>query len=127
MAPKKSITKQLRARLSPARGDPEEGGDDDQDDLDPPLNQQGAEDFDKIVGPPSGKGKRVASGSASAASTRAITNSRGDFILQQNAQQEQLKQLFLLVSSLSSKIETVVEIVESSSSRPVEPPKSDPP
>ena len=127
MAPKKSIAEQLRARLSPVRGDPEEGGDDDQDELDPPLNQQGAEDFDRIVGPPSGKGKRAASGSASAASTRIITDSREDFILQQSAQQEQLRQLFLLVSSLSSKIESVVEVVESSSSRPVEPPKSDPP
>ena len=49
MAAKKTIAKQLRARLSPARGDLEEGGDDDQDELDPPLNQHGAEDFDMIV------------------------------------------------------------------------------
>ena len=82
MAPKKTIAKQLRARLSPVRGDPEEGGDDDQEELDPPLNQQGAKDFNRIVGPPSGKDKRVASGSASATSTRAITDSREDFILQ---------------------------------------------
>ena len=79
MAPKKSIAKQLRARLSPVRGDPEEGGDDDQDELDPPLNQQGAEDFDRIVGPPSGKGKRAASGSASAASTRVYYRFPGRF------------------------------------------------
>ena len=95
MAPKISIAGQLAARLSPIRGDLQDGGDDDQDELDPPLNQQGAKDFDRIVGPPSGKEKRAASGSASAASTRAITDSREDFILQQNAQQEQLKQLLL--------------------------------
>ena len=82
MAPKKTIAKQLRARLSPARGGPKEGGDEDQDELEPPLNQQEAEDFDMIIGPPSGKDKRSASGSASAASTRSITDSRDDFILQ---------------------------------------------
>ena len=49
MAPKKTIEEQLRARLSLVRGDPEEGGVDDQDELDPPLNQQGVEDFDRIV------------------------------------------------------------------------------
>ena len=128
MAPKKTIEGQPRARLSLVRGDPEEACDDDQDELDPPLNQPGAEDFDRIVGPPSGKDKCAASGFASAASTRVNTNSREDFFLQQNAQQEQLKLLFLLVSSLSNKIESVVEVVENnSSSRPVEPPKSDPP
>ncbi len=83
-----SLEGQPRARLSLVRGDPEGGGDDDQDELDPPLNHQRAEDIDRIVGPPSGKDKRAASGSASAASTRAITHSREDFILQQNAQQE---------------------------------------
>jgi len=128
MAPKKTIDEQLRARLSPVRGDPHEGGDENQDVLNPPLNQQGAKYFDIIVEPPSCKDKLSASGSASASSTRSVTDSRDDFIiLQQNAQQEHLNQLFLLVSSLSTKIESVVEVVENSSrSMPVEPPKSDP-
>ena len=80
------------------------------------------------MGPPSGKDKRGASGSASATSARDITNSREYFILWQNVQQEQPKHLFLLVSSLSRKIESVVEVAETINSRmPVEPPKSDPP
>jgi len=37
MAPKKTIAEQLRAKRSPVRGDPKEGGDDDQDELDPRL------------------------------------------------------------------------------------------
>ena len=127
MAPKKSIAEHLRTALTPARAEPEAGDDDDQEEFDPPLNQQGAVEFDRIVGTPAGRGKRSASSSASAAATQAITDSRVDFILQQSAPQEQLKQLFALVSNLSSKIESVVEVVESSSSRPVEPPKSDPP
>ena len=128
MAPKKSIADQLRARLSPSRGHPEEGVDDDQEEFNPPLNQQGASDFDVIVGNPSRKDKGSASGSASAASTRATPYPQDDFILQQSAQQEQLKQLFLLVSSLGSKIEAVAEVVaeSSSSSRRVEPPQSGP-
>ncbi len=71
MAPKKSIEDQLRVRLSPSRGHPEEGVDDDQEKFNPPLNQHGASDFDVIVGNPLRKDKCSASGSASAASTRA--------------------------------------------------------
>jgi hypothetical protein len=57
MAPKKSIADQLRARLSPSRGHPEVGVDDDQEEFNPPLNQQGASDFDVIVGNPLHKDK----------------------------------------------------------------------
>jgi hypothetical protein len=57
MAPKKSIADQLRARLSPSHGHLEEGVDDDQEEFNPPLNQQGASDFDVIVGNPSRKDK----------------------------------------------------------------------
>ena len=127
MAPKKSIAEHLRTALTPARAEPEAGDDDDQEEVDPPLNQQGAVGFDRIVGTPAGRGKRSASSSASAAATQAITDSRVDFILQQSAQQEQLKQLFALVSNLSSKIESVVEVVANSSSgRPVEQQSSGP-
>ena len=127
MAPKKSIAEHLHARLSLVLGDPKEGGDEDQDKLDPPLNQQGEEDFDMIFGPPSGKEKCSGSGSASATSTRIVIDSRNNFILQENAQHEQFKQVFLLFSS-SSKIKSVIEVVEnSSSSRLVELPKTDPP
>jgi hypothetical protein len=128
MAPKKSIADQLRARLSPSRGHPEEGVDDDQEEFNPPLNQQGASDFDVIVGNPSRKDKGSASGSASAASTRATPYPQDDFILQQSAQREQLKQLFLLVSSLGNKIEAVAEVVAESNSinRRIEPPESGP-
>ena len=91
MAPKKSIVDQLRARLSPSRGHPEVGFDDDQEEFNPPLNQQGASDLDKIVGTPSRKEKGFASGSASAASTWATPNPQHDFVLQQSALQEQLK------------------------------------
>ena len=86
MALKKIMAEQLRARLSLVRGDPKEGGDEDQDKLDPPLNQQGAEDFDMIFGHPSGKEKCSASGFASATLTRIVIDSRNNFILQQHAQ-----------------------------------------
>ena len=86
MAPKKSIADQLRARLSPSRGHPGEGADDDQEEFNPPLNQHGVSDFDKIVETPSRKDEGSASGSASAASTRATPNPQDDFILQQRAQ-----------------------------------------
>ena len=105
MSPKKSIAEQLRARLSPTREHPGAGDDDELEEFNPPLNQQGAADFDKIVGTPARKEKIFASGSTSAASTRVTPNPQDDFILQQSAQQEQLRQLFLLVSSLSSKVE----------------------
>ena len=49
MAPQKSIAKQLRARFPPVRGDLKECSDEDQDELDPPLNKQGANEFDRIV------------------------------------------------------------------------------
>jgi hypothetical protein len=100
MAPKKSIADQLRARLSPTHGHPEAGGDDVHEEFNPPLNQQGAADFDKIVGTPARKEKDSALGSASVASTRATSNPQDDFILQQSAKHEQLKQMFLLVNSL---------------------------
>ena len=74
MAPKKLIADQLRARLSPSRGLPGKGVDDDQEKFNPPLNQQGASDFDKIVGTPARQEKGSASSSASAASTRATPN-----------------------------------------------------
>ncbi len=57
MAPKKTIAEQLRARLSPASGNSEEGGDDEQGDLEPQQNQQGSTKFDTIVGTPSRKDK----------------------------------------------------------------------
>jgi hypothetical protein len=82
MAPKKSIVDQLRARLSPSRGHPEEDGDDEREKFNPPLNQQGASDLDKIVGTPTHKDKGSTSCSASAASTRATTNPHDDVILQ---------------------------------------------
>ncbi len=93
MAPKKSIADQLRARLSPSRGHPGEGADDDQEEFNPPLDQQGASDFDVIVGKPSLKDTSFASGSASASSIRATPNPQDDVILQQSAQQEQLKHM----------------------------------
>ena len=55
MASKKCIADQLRARLSPSRGHPGEGVDDDQEEFKPPLNQDGASNFDVIVGNPSRK------------------------------------------------------------------------
>jgi hypothetical protein len=116
MSPKTSIAEHLRTTLTPMRAEPEVGDDDDQEDFNPPLNQQGAIEFDRTVGSPAGRGNRSATSSASASSTRAITDSRDDFILQQSAQQEQLKQMFALVSNLSCKIESVVEVVAGSSS-----------
>ena len=50
MAPNKSIADQLRARLLPSRGHPEEVGDDEQEEFNPHLYQLGASDLDKIVG-----------------------------------------------------------------------------
>jgi hypothetical protein len=65
MAPNKSITDHLRARLSPARKDPEEKHSNEEEELAPPLNKLGATNpvFDPIVGPPSGKEKGLASAS----------------------------------------------------------------
>ncbi len=91
MSPKKSIAEHLRTALTPARAEPEAEDDEDQEEFNPPLNQQGAIEFDKTVGSPAGRGKRSATSSASAASTRAITNSRDDIILQQSAQQRTTK------------------------------------
>ncbi len=56
MEPKTSIGEQPRARLSPIRGNPEEGSDDDQEGFNSPLNQQGS-DFKRIVGTPARKEK----------------------------------------------------------------------
>jgi len=128
MAPNKSIADQLRARLSPSRGHPEESVDDDQEKFNPPLNQRGASDFDVIVGNSSRNDKSSASGSASATSTRAIRNPQDNLILQQSAQQEQLKHLFLLVSSFGSKIEAVADVMAeyNNNSIRVEPPESGP-
>ena len=74
MAPKKSIADQLRARLSPSRGHPEEGVDDDQEEFNPPLNQQRALDSDKNFGTRLVGTKDLPSCSTSAASTRATPN-----------------------------------------------------
>ncbi len=89
MAPKKSIADQLRARLSPTREHSEESVDDDQKEFNPPLNQQGASDFDKIVGTPTYKDKGSASGSASIASTRTIHQTPRTIL--GSAQEEKLK------------------------------------
>ncbi len=128
MVPKKTIADHFRARLSPIRGSPEEGGDEDHEELNPPLNYHGATEFDKIVGTPTRKDNSSVIGSASVASIRATTNLLDDFILQQSVHQEQLKQVFLLVSSLWSKIEAVVKVVTDSSGRSkrVEPPEKGP-
>jgi hypothetical protein len=127
MAPKKTFVEQLRARLSPIRGHPEEGSDVEQREFNPPLNHKDAMEFDKIVGTPLRKDKSSASGSTSATSTRITSNHQDDFILQQSAKQEQLKRLILLVSSLGSKVESVAEIVpKSSSSKRVKPPEIGP-
>ncbi len=81
MSPKKSIAEHLCTTLTPACAEPEARDDDDQEEFNPPLNQQGALEFDKTVGSPAGRGKRSAASSASAASTRGITDFRDDFIL----------------------------------------------
>jgi len=91
MSPKKSIEEQLRARLSPVCEDPAKGGNDDPDELDPPLNHRGAQEIVKIIGPPSGNEKYSVSGFASASSTRFTAEARYYFIMQQSAQQEHLK------------------------------------
>jgi len=92
------------------------------------LNQQGATEFDKIVGIPTRKDKDPASRSASAASTRATINPRDDLIFKESDEQDQLKHLFLIARSLGSKIEAAAEVVaeSSSSSRRVEQPESGP-
>ena len=60
MAPKKSIAKQLRARFSLVRRDPEEGGDDEPGEFDPSLNREGAKEIDKLIGPQSRNEKHYA-------------------------------------------------------------------
>ena len=94
MAPEKTIAKQLGAMRSHIRGHSEERGDDEQGEFTPPLNQEGAANIDIIVGIPSCEETSFASGSASATKTRVTRNPRDGFIIQQSAQQEQLKQLF---------------------------------
>ena len=69
MAPNKTIEDQLRASFSPIREHSEEGGDDEHEEFNLPLNEQGASDFDKIAGTPTRKDKGSAPGFASAAST----------------------------------------------------------
>jgi hypothetical protein len=117
MAPKKIIADQLRERLSHIRKHPKEGDDDEQDEFNPPLSPEGATEYDKIVGTPARKDKSYAACFASATSTRVTTNPHDDFILRQSAHHEQLKQFFLLVSALGSKIESVAEVVAESSNK----------
>ena len=74
MAPKKTIADQIGARLSPICRHPEESGEDEQEEFNPPLNQHVASDFDKIVGFPTLKDKGYTACFASIASTRAKTN-----------------------------------------------------
>ena len=111
MAPKK-ITDHLRvARQSPLPEGPEEGEYSDAEN-NPPLNQEGALNptFDPIIASPSGKGKSSASSSAA---TREEHITAGDvYILEKQAiQEEQLRQLLSLVSTLGSEIRSVVKVV----------------
>ena len=127
MAPKK--TAEQRVRLTPPR-DPEEkeeASSSDDEENRPPLNQAGNNPvFDRVVGPPSGKGKSTATSSDHDATGSSISE-RDVFILDKQAQQEeQLRQLFSLVSSLGSEIRSVVKVVEQKSSDPCVDPKSGP-
>ena len=115
MAPKKTIAEHLRARLSPARKDPEEGTSNEEESFAPPLNQQGATVnpvFDPVVGPPSGKDKLQASSSSDPHFRQPYVTSRDDEVLQRQAvQDEQLRQLFSIVSSLGSDVRTCISLV----------------
>ena len=67
--------------------------------------------FDPIVASPSGKGKSPASSSATNYENSEAA-SRDNFIIEKHArQEEQLRQLFTLVSSLGSEIRSVVKVV----------------
>jgi hypothetical protein len=117
MAPKK-ISDQLRvARQSPLPASPEEGDYSDAEN-NPPLNQEGALNptFDPIIASPSGKGKGQASSSTTTYDSNAAA--RDNFILEKQAgQEEQLRQLFSLVSSLGSEIRSVVKVVAENESQ----------
>ena len=123
MAPKTKLSDKLRAlrrSLSPSHGDPEEGEFSDEEN-NPPLNQEGALNptFDPIVASPSGKGKSQAS-SLTTTREQHIAASRDLFILEKQAnQEEQLRQLFSLVSTLGSEIRSVVKVVAENESQRV--------
>ena len=117
MAPKK--TAEPRTRQSPARVPEEKESSDSDEEFVPSLNQLGAENptFDAVIGPPARRGKSPATASASEAPTGSSTSDRDNFILEKQAQQEeQLRQLFNLVSSLGSEIRSIVKVVGESSS-----------
>ena len=114
MAPKKTIAEHLRARLSPARKDPEEGTSNEEEKFSPPLNQQGATNpvFDPVIGPPSGKEKLLASASSDPHFRQPYVTSRDDEVLERVAvQDEQLRQLFRIVSSLGSDVRSCIDII----------------
>ena len=114
MAPKKTIAEHLRARLSPARKDPEEGTSNEEEEFSPPLNQQGATNpvFDPVIGPPSGKEKLLASASSDPHFRQPYVTSRDDEVLERVAvQDEQLRQLFRIVSSLGSDVRSCIDII----------------
>jgi hypothetical protein len=114
MAPKKSIADHFHARLSPARKDPEEEHSNEEEELVPMLNQLGATNpvFDPIVGPPSGKKKCLASASSASPFFQSEAAPRDDRILERQAEQdEQLRNIFSLVSSLGSEVRSVIDLV----------------
>ncbi len=113
MAPKK-ISDHLRVARpqSPLPASPEEGDYSDAEN-NPPLYQEGALNptFDPIIAAPSSKGKGQTTSSTSTREQNAA--SRDLFILEKQAnQEEQLQQLFSLVSTLGSEIRSVVKVVE---------------
>ena len=112
MAPKK-ITDHLRvARQWPLPEYPE-GGNYNNPEHNPPLNQEGALNptFDPIVLSPSGKGKSSASSSATNFENSQDA-ARDNFIPEkQRGHEDQLRQLFNFVRSLGSEIRSVVKVV----------------
>ena len=112
MAPKRDAASRARKALTPERSDPEDksGSDDNEEseeEFEPPLNQAGASPpaFDPIVAPPTtGKGKAQASSATLGYQSNPLFDAARldrDTILEQQAeQQEQLRQLFSLVSTL---------------------------
>ena len=121
MAPKRDAASRARKALTPERSDPEDksGSDDNEgseEEFEPPLNQAGASPpaFDPVVAPPTtGKGKAQASSSTLGYQSNPLFDAARldrDTILEQQAeQQEQLRQLFSLVSALGSEIRTAVQ------------------
>jgi hypothetical protein len=119
MAPKRvDAARRAKKVFTSTRANPsiseeiEEGATDDDEEFNLPLNQEGLNPtFDRTLSPPTPrKGKGTASTSSAYSDSDALGTTTHNYILKQQAdQEEQLRQLFCIVSNLGNEIRIVVK------------------